>query len=168
MANYMYMTGRMSAWLIKALQWRESHIKERNFLLVLAFFTGIFSGFAALLLKYLIASIASMLSEHLTISGANYVGVVDLFILLLEFRAGKVGMVLAAHLAIGLLDVVIAGRSVHAQYFVVVCHWFVPSCWMFASHCAIRLGQECVAGPSWARNAVRYRATARTAAMVVA
>lgn len=72
MANYMYMTGRMSAWLIKALQWRESHIKERNFLLVLAFFTGIFSGFAALLLKYLIASIASMLSEHLTISGANY------------------------------------------------------------------------------------------------
>ena len=52
MANYMYMTGRMSAWLIKALQWRESHIKERNFLLVLAFFTGIFSGFAALLLNY--------------------------------------------------------------------------------------------------------------------
>ena len=100
--------------------------------------------------------------------GQHLVGVVDLFVLLLEFRAGKVGMVLAAHLAIGLLDVVIAGRSVHAQYFVVVCHWFVPSCWMFASHCAIRLGQECVAGPSWARNAVRYRATARTAAMVVA
>ena len=72
MTNYLYLTGRMSALLMKVLQWRESHIKERNFLLILAFFTGIFSGFAALLLKFLIASIASMLSIHLTISGANY------------------------------------------------------------------------------------------------
>lgn len=56
-------------WLI---QWRENHIKERTFLLVLAFIVGILSGFAALLLKFLIASIASMLSMHLNISGANY------------------------------------------------------------------------------------------------
>ncbi len=54
------------------IQWREKHITERSFLLILAFFVGILSGFAALLLKFLIASIASMLSAHLNISEANY------------------------------------------------------------------------------------------------
>ncbi len=54
------------------IQWREKHITERSFLLILAFFVGILSGFAALLLKFLISSIASMLSAHLNISEANY------------------------------------------------------------------------------------------------
>ncbi len=54
------------------IQWRERHITERSFLLILAFFVGILSGFAALLLKFLISSIASMLSAHLNISEANY------------------------------------------------------------------------------------------------
>lgn len=58
--------------LMSLLQWREKHITERSFLLILALFVGIFSGFAALLLKFLISSIASMLSSHLTNSGANY------------------------------------------------------------------------------------------------
>lgn len=59
-------------WVMKLLAWRESHISERNFLLILAFIIGLLSGFAALLLKFLIAIIASALSEHLRITGANY------------------------------------------------------------------------------------------------
>lgn len=58
--------------LMAVLQWRENHISEKTFLLILAFVIGILSGFMALLLKFLIASIASVLTNHLTISGANY------------------------------------------------------------------------------------------------
>lgn len=58
--------------LMIVLQWRENHISEKTFLLILAFVIGILSGFMALLLKFLIASIASVLTNHLTISGANY------------------------------------------------------------------------------------------------
>ena len=57
---------------MNVLTWRENHISERTFLLILAFVIGLLSGFAALLLKFLISLIASTLSEHLTISGANY------------------------------------------------------------------------------------------------
>ena len=63
---------KFNAGLMWIIQWRENHIKEKTFLLILAFIIGIFSGFAALLLKLLISAIASMLSTHLTISGANY------------------------------------------------------------------------------------------------
>ncbi len=51
---------------------RGSYKKEKQFLLILAFVIGILSGFAALLLKFLIAAIASMLTEHLNMTGANY------------------------------------------------------------------------------------------------
>lgn len=57
---------------MNVLTWRENHISERTFLLILAFVIGLLSGFAALFLKFLISLIASTLSEHLTISGANY------------------------------------------------------------------------------------------------
>lgn len=63
---------RIGDFLMWIIQWRERHIKEHTFLLFLAFVVGVLSGFAALLLKFLIASIASMLSTHLNISGANY------------------------------------------------------------------------------------------------
>ena len=56
---------KFNAGLMWIIQWRENHIKEKTFLLILAFIIGIFSGFAALLLKLLISAIASMLSTHL-------------------------------------------------------------------------------------------------------
>ena len=62
---------KANAILMNVLTWRENHISERTFLLILAFVIGLLSGFAALLLKFLISLIASTLSEHLTISGAN-------------------------------------------------------------------------------------------------
>lgn len=63
---------KANAILMNVLTWRENHISERTFLLILAFVIGLLSGFAALFLKFLISLIASTLSEHLTISGANY------------------------------------------------------------------------------------------------
>lgn len=63
---------KANAILMNVLTWRENHISERTFLLILAFVIGLLSGFAALLLKFLISLISSTLSEHLTISGANY------------------------------------------------------------------------------------------------
>ena len=68
----LYIKNHANAILLHVLQWREDHIKEKQFLLILAFVIGILSGFAALLLKFLIAAIASMLTEHLNMTGANY------------------------------------------------------------------------------------------------
>ena len=67
----LYIKNHANAILLRVLQWREDHIKEKQFLLILAFVIGILSGFAALLLKFLIAAIASMLTEHLNMTGAN-------------------------------------------------------------------------------------------------
>ena len=54
------------------LVWRERHIKEKNFVLVLAFFVGIFSGLAAIVLKFLIHSISSGLTSHINLESGNY------------------------------------------------------------------------------------------------
>ncbi len=47
-------------WFIKFLSWRERHIKEKNFVIFLALIVGIFSGLAAMLLKWLIHAIGSL------------------------------------------------------------------------------------------------------------
>ena len=57
---------------MRLLQWREKHITERNFVIVLALLVGILSGFAALLLKLIIEEIASLLTAHVSITQGNY------------------------------------------------------------------------------------------------
>ncbi len=52
--------------------WRERHVKEKNFVLVLALLVGILCGCAALVLKLLIHSISDMLTAHIVVSGGNY------------------------------------------------------------------------------------------------
>lgn len=47
-------------WFLKFLVWRERHIKERNFVIILAFLVGIFGGLAAMLLKWLIHAIGNL------------------------------------------------------------------------------------------------------------
>ncbi len=71
---------------MKFLLWRDRHIKERNFVLVLAFFVGIFSGLAAIVLKYLIHFISTVLTSRINLESGNY-----LYILL-----PAVGVVLTA------------------------------------------------------------------------
>ena len=57
---------------MKMLQWREKHITERNFVLILALVVGLLSGFAALLLSLIIEEIASLLTAHVSITQGNY------------------------------------------------------------------------------------------------
>ncbi|MCH5245005.1 MAG: chloride channel protein, partial [Muribaculaceae bacterium] len=52
--------------------WRERHIKEKTFVIVLALLVGIFAGFAALLLKWLIHLISEVLLSGLPIQEGNY------------------------------------------------------------------------------------------------
>ena len=61
-----------NSWFFALLQWREKHIKEKNFILILAFITGIICGFAALAFKWLIHFISSSLLLNIDITGGNY------------------------------------------------------------------------------------------------
>ncbi|MCM1369147.1 MAG: chloride channel protein [Candidatus Amulumruptor caecigallinarius] len=58
-------------WL-KFVIWREHHIKEKNFVLLLALIVGIVCGFAAQLLKYLIHLISTALTSHFSNTTENY------------------------------------------------------------------------------------------------
>ena len=54
------------------LQWREKHIKEKNFILILSFVAGILTAFAGLILKWLIHVIQNFLTNNFDSTGANY------------------------------------------------------------------------------------------------
>ena len=58
--------------LQRFILWREQHIKEKRFILFVSFLVGIFTAFAALLLKLLIHWIQTLLTDHFSISQANY------------------------------------------------------------------------------------------------
>lgn len=79
-------SGRFRQGFMKFLLWREHHIKEKNFVLVLALLVGIFSGCAAIVLKFLIHFISNVLTGHINLESGNY-----LYILL-----PAVGVVLTA------------------------------------------------------------------------
>ena len=63
---------QIRGWYMKMLMWREKHIKEHNFVLLLSFVVGLVSGFAALLLKLIISVIASLLTANVSITSGNY------------------------------------------------------------------------------------------------
>lgn len=71
---------------MRFIQWRERHVKEKDFVLVLALFVGIFAGLAAMVLKWLIHTISRILTVHISIDQANY----------LYFLLPAVGVVLVA------------------------------------------------------------------------
>lgn len=56
----------------RLLMWREKHIKEKTFVIILALVVGIFCGFAALLLKGLIHLISHFLTSGASISTGNW------------------------------------------------------------------------------------------------
>ncbi len=60
-------------WLLRFLIWRERHIKEKTFVMILAFVVGLLCGFAALQLKWLIHFIAGQLTGHANINEGNYI-----------------------------------------------------------------------------------------------
>ena len=54
------------------LEWRQNHVSEKQFILVLSFMVGICTAFAALLLKGLIHLIQNFLTDHFDATGANW------------------------------------------------------------------------------------------------
>lgn len=52
--------GPSRNWFMRLLQWREKHISERNFVVMLALVVGVASGLAAVLLKFLIGWMAGL------------------------------------------------------------------------------------------------------------
>ncbi|MDE5917880.1 MAG: chloride channel protein [Duncaniella sp.] len=63
---------RLNEFFMRLLEWREKHIKEKTFVSILALMVGLFAGFAALVLKWLIHCISSVLTASLAINGVNY------------------------------------------------------------------------------------------------
>lgn len=58
--------------MLNFLRWRQHNIKEKNFVLILALIVGVLCGFAAMLLKYLIHTIAHFLTSDFSQEGGNY------------------------------------------------------------------------------------------------
>ena len=64
-------TGRVNKAFMRFLRWRERHISERRFVLVLALLVGILGGLAAQLLKFLIHSISRIVTSGVSLTGGN-------------------------------------------------------------------------------------------------
>ncbi|GHT40095.1 chloride channel protein [Bacteroidia bacterium] len=57
----------------RLLHWREKHIREKHFILILSLMIGIITAFAAILLKTIIHTIQHLLTEKIDITNANWV-----------------------------------------------------------------------------------------------
>lgn len=72
------------------IHWREKHIKESNFVLILSFVVGILTSLAALLLKKLIHLVEHVLTSTFSVNEANYLYLVypaiGIFLTLLYVR----------------------------------------------------------------------------------
>ena len=58
--------------LSRFIVWREKHIKDKQFVLILSFLVGIFTALAAYVLKYLVENIKEFLTENFDSTGANW------------------------------------------------------------------------------------------------
>ncbi|MCL2650172.1 MAG: chloride channel protein [Candidatus Azobacteroides sp.] len=62
----------LSKWFDTLLLWREKHIKEKHFILIISFIVGICASFAAIIMKSVIHFIQHLLTERMEIGNANY------------------------------------------------------------------------------------------------
>jgi len=60
------------SWYIRLLAWREKHIPQRQFIIILSFIVGIFTAIAAFLLKSIIHLIQRLLTENFSRNDVNY------------------------------------------------------------------------------------------------
>ncbi len=63
---------RSNDWFTSLLMWRERHIQEKTFVIILALIVGIVCGIAALVLKTLIHFISTTLTSYVSITQGNY------------------------------------------------------------------------------------------------
>ncbi len=69
---YKESNGKIQQMWLSIIKWQESHIKEKNLLIILALVVGVVCGFAALTLKALIHFVAEMLTSHMNMTTANW------------------------------------------------------------------------------------------------
>ena len=62
------MKGEKLSLLQRCIKWREANIKEKQFILILSFLVGIFTAFAALILKFLDRKSTRLNSSHIPLS----------------------------------------------------------------------------------------------------
>ena len=60
------------SWYIRLLSWREKHIPQRQFIIILSFIVGIFTAISAFLLKSIIHLIQRLLTENFSRNDVNY------------------------------------------------------------------------------------------------
>ena len=58
--------------LQRLLVWREKHIKDKQFILILSFIVGICTALAAYVLKFLVEYIKEFLTDNFDSTGANW------------------------------------------------------------------------------------------------
>lgn len=58
--------------LMAIVLWREKHIQEKSFVIVLSLIVGVLGGFAALLLKGMIHVISQFLTSYLSVTQGNW------------------------------------------------------------------------------------------------
>lgn len=58
--------------LLRFLHWRETHIKDKHFILILSLLVGVFTALAAYVLKFLVEYIKEFLTENFDSTGANW------------------------------------------------------------------------------------------------
>ena len=54
------------------IEWRQRHVRDKQFMLFLAFVIGVLTALAGLLLKWIIHQIGYLLTHHFSITGANW------------------------------------------------------------------------------------------------
>jgi len=59
-------------WYMKMIAWRELHIKQRHFILLLSFLVGVFASIASYILKSTIHLIQTLLTDSFSRSDVNY------------------------------------------------------------------------------------------------
>ena len=59
-------------WVSRIIEWRERHISDKQFVLILSFLVGVFTALAACLLKFLVEWIKEFLTENFDSTGANW------------------------------------------------------------------------------------------------
>ena len=61
-----------SNWIHRIHTWREHNLSERNFVSLLALLVGVAAGLAAVLLKFLIGSIAQLVESTVSATQGNW------------------------------------------------------------------------------------------------
>ena len=63
---------RVHTFWLRLLRWRERHIKEKSFVILLSLVVGVLAGLAAMVLKWMIHLISGTLTADLNVSEGNY------------------------------------------------------------------------------------------------